>query len=118
MPFRGKNFSKYDFTAFSPSNGVIKAAIGDTIHFSLEVKSRDRKLRISPDAFADSTSYASWPLSAFLQPENEKNNTVYYSYIVEPGREWVHLLYNNDIVIRYHINAVFKTDDDDTIAGK
>lgn len=116
MPFRGKNFSKYEFTTFSPTNGVIEAAIGDTIVFSLQIKSPEKKKRISPDPFADSTSYASWPLSAFLQPENEKNNTVYYSYVVKPGREWVHLVYNNDIVMRYHINANFKNNE--TTAGK
>ncbi|RYZ31046.1 MAG: hypothetical protein EOO10_00520 [Chitinophagaceae bacterium] len=108
MPFRSKNFIKYDFMAFSPSGGVIEAAVGDTISFSLQVKSSERRKRISPDSFVDTASFSTWPLSAFIKPENEKGNDVYYSYIVQPGREWVNLIYNDDVVMRYRVNVVYK----------
>jgi len=116
MPFRSKNFIKYDFTDFSPSNGVIEAAVGDTISFSLQVKNGERKKRISPDSFADTASFSSWPFSAFLKPESEKGNAVLYSYVVESGREWVNLIYNDDVVMRYRINLVDKKIE--TLAGR
>ena len=116
MPFRSKNFIKYDFTAFSPSSGVIDAVVGDTISFSLTVKSSTIKKRISPDSLADTASFSLWPLSAFIKPEKEQGKAVYYTYVVQPGTEWVHLLYNDDVVIRYHINALFKNTE--STAGK
>jgi hypothetical protein len=108
MPFRSKNFIKYDITSFSPSSGLIEAVVGDTLSFSLQLKSAERVKRISPDSFADTASFSKWPFSAFIKPGKEKGNTVYYTYIVEPGREWVHLIFNDDVVIRYRINTLMK----------
>lgn len=108
MPFRSKNFIKYEIASFSPSSGIIEATVGDTISFALQLKNAERVKRISPDSFADTASFSTWPFSTFLKPAKEKENTVYYSYIVEPGREWVHLTYNDDVVIRYHVNVIAK----------
>jgi len=116
MPFRSKNFIKYDITAFFPSTGVIEAVEGDTISFSLQLKSNERVRRISPDSFTDTASFSQWPLSSFIKPETQQGNTVRYSYVVQAGREWVHLIYNDDVVIRYRINVLSKTAE--TVADK
>lgn len=104
MPFRSKNFIKYDIATYTPEIGVIEAAVGDTLSFSLQLKNAERIKRISPDPFIDSASFSAWPASVFVKPFVQKGNTVHYHYQVEPGKEWVHLVFNDDVVIRYRIN--------------
>src|SRR5215203_5022219 len=36
-PFHSKHFYKYGVAAYSPNTGLIEAAIGDTLHFSLQL---------------------------------------------------------------------------------
>ena len=59
---------------------------------------------MAPDPFFDSTVIQFSPSSVFLQPVIEKNKDV-YTFIVETENiEWLHLLYNDDPVLRYKLN--------------
>ena len=116
MPFRSKNFIKYDIAAYFPVTGAIDATVGDTLSFSLQLKNAERVKSISPDPFADSVTISQWPFSTFIRPTVQKGNTVIYQYIAEAGKEWVHLVYNDDVVIRYRLNLLLPQTE--TVAGK
>jgi hypothetical protein len=103
MPFRSKNFYRYDIGGYWPGNGVVEAAVGDTLHFSVQLKDAVRAKQTSPDPFLDTADYTLWPRSAFVKPEQEKAASLSYSYTVQPGVEWVHLLYKDDAVLHYRL---------------
>lgn len=102
-PFHSKNFFRYEIEAYSPGNGVIEAAVGDTIQLSLQLKNSERAKKTGNDPFMDTATFALWPVSSFIKPQAEKKNTVLYTYIVQPTSEWLHLLYNDDVVMHYRI---------------
>ena len=103
MPFRSKNFYRYDIGSYSPGNGVVEATVGDTLRFSVQLKNAERAKQTSSDPFVDTAEYALWPRSAFVKPVDEKAASLSYVYTVEPGVEWVHLLYKDDAVLHYRL---------------
>jgi len=106
MPFRSKNFIKYDIDHFVPTQGIIEAAIGDTLTFLLRLKDMERVKKIGSDPFVDTTTYAFWPLSSFVKPIHESGKEVFYHYIVDPKSEWLHLLFNEDVIMQYRIKII------------
>jgi transglutaminase/protease-like cytokinesis protein 3 len=112
MPFRSKNYSKYDIVKFAPSNGILEAAAGDTITFSLQLNDGERVKKIGADPFVDTSSYAGWPFSAFIKPAAQVRQDVLYTYIVDPKAEWLNLLFNGDVVMRYRIKVKEKKSQD------
>ena len=105
-PFRSKHFYKYGVDNYFPNSGIIEAAVGDTIQLSLQLKDLQKAKRTSNDPFIDTATYSLWPLSSFIKPGGEKNNELFYSFIVQPSLEWLNLLYNDDVVLRYRIKIV------------
>ncbi|MDQ6610673.1 MAG: hypothetical protein M3Y85_12720 [Bacteroidota bacterium] len=103
MPFHSKNFIKYGIASYFPSSGIIEALVGDTLNFSLQLNDIKRAKSTGADPFADTTSFTLWPLSSFVKPVTEKAAVVYYTYVVQPSVEWVHLLYNDDVVLQYRL---------------
>lgn len=103
-PFRYKSFIKYSIHSFIPSGGMIEASIGDTVSLELNIADLMRDFSIGSDPFFDSTALTLTPASVFLKP-SRVSNTVVYTYVVKTGSvEWLHLLYNNDPVLRYRLN--------------
>ena len=115
MPFHSKNFFRYGFSSYFPGTGVIEAAAGDTIQFSLQLKDIKRAKTTGNDPFMDTATFSLWPSSVFIKPQSEKRNTVVYSYIVQPSSGWLHLLYNDDVVMHYRIQVSAKST---SLAGK
>lgn len=105
MPFRSKNFYRYEVGAYSPGSGIVEAAAGDTLRFSLQLKDAARAKRTASDPFADPAGYALWPKSGFAKPADEKSGALSYTYVVEPGVNWVHLLYKDEAVLRYRLKG-------------
>lgn len=104
-PFKCKSYIKYAINDFYPRNGMIEASVGDTVRIELQTYNSERDMRMSSDPFFDSSILTTSPASAFLNPSIESNK-IYYSYIVD-GRdvEWLHLLYNDDMILRYKLNV-------------
>ena len=104
-PFRYKSFVKYSIQSYFPGNGLIEAAIGDTIKIDLQVKYPERDKQISCDPFFDSTIFTHSPSWVFLEPFQTNNKyKLTYSYVVNSkDAEWIHILYNNDLVLRYRL---------------
>lgn len=109
-PFMQKSFYKYSITSFSPRKGVIEAAVGDTIRLELSTANPERDKVISPDMLVDSTIFSESSSWVFLRPAAAhagaiaSNTHQYILPVTKPGIEWVYLLYNEDMVLRYKVN--------------
>lgn len=109
-PFKQKSFLKYNFTSFFPAKGIIEAEEGETIRLELIPADSERDKRISPDMLVDSTLFTQSDAWVFLQPaatgKNGEKDTYLYEYKI-PAREveWLYLMYNDDIVLRYKIKV-------------
>lgn len=102
-PFKYKSFVKYGIVSASPANGTIEVAIGDTVQIELKLKDAAKDSLVAPDAFFDSTIIQLSPASVFLSPAISNNKAI-YTYVVESNDvEWIHLLYNDDPVLRYKL---------------
>ena len=104
-PFLTKNFHRYGFENFSAASGVIEASAGDTLQITLQLKDMQRAKSTGNDPFNDTANFTAWPLSTFLKPAEEKKNSVVYRYVVQPSAEWLHLLFNNDVVLQYRVEV-------------
>ena len=103
-PFRLTAFVKYGITSYAPASGVVEAAVGDTLHFSIDLKGKTA-FDMAPELGADSMQLrgiASWD---FVKPAVIGNQAL-YTYIVPSDQVvWLHLLFNGDIILRYHLNV-------------
>ena len=106
-PFKQKSFSKYKITSFFPSTGIINANLGDTLHFKLEtgdLRGRD----IGSDLDQDPSIFLRSPEWAFVKPMGNKSpsNQYEYTYTIESSNvQWLYLLYNDDLILKYKINV-------------
>jgi len=104
-PYKYSNYIKYSIASYFPSKGKIETAIGDTLRFELTVSNRERDKRIGSDPFFDSTVFAT-PYAAFIEPSLMEDRKVTYQFVVHsPNTEWLHLMYNNDIILRYRLEV-------------
>ena len=115
-PFKQKSFSKYQINSFYPAKGVIETFVGDTIRLKLETGMKETGRNVCPDLLIDSAIFTHSPSWVFLSPDKTKNpssdNEYNYHYTVaSTGVEWLYLLYNNDLVLRYKINVKNKAAD-------
>jgi hypothetical protein len=109
-PFKQKSFVKYHFTSFYPSAGIIETYVGDTIRLSLETDIHELGRNVSPDLLIDSAIFSFSSSWIFLSPDMIEKSSMQsrYNYIypvVSPDIEWIYLLYNDDLVLRYKINV-------------
>jgi hypothetical protein len=109
-PFKQKSFIKYHITSFYPSNGIIETYVGDTIRLSLETDSKELGRNVCPDLLIDSAIFSHSPSWIFLKPELPgqslfQNRYNYIYTVASPDVEWIYLLYNDDLVLRYKINV-------------
>lgn len=103
MPFRSKCYLKYGIDSYFPSNGLLEAEVGDTLSFSVSLKDARRAKAVFPDPFLDSASFVLSPASVFLKPEKEVGDKAYYNFVVDASTQFVHLLFNDDVILRYSI---------------
>jgi Transglutaminase-like superfamily len=109
-PFRHRAYNKYNFISYTPSTGIINAYIGDTISLNLETAIADGR-SISPSELTDTSLYHYSDTWVFLKPESEgvvphlPRKCSYTFTVSSPVTQWVYLLYNDDVVLRYKINV-------------
>lgn len=110
-PFQQKSFRKYSIKSFYPATGIINAAIGDTIRLELATTNAERDKVIASDALIDSTIFSHSDAWVFLRPMQEipgvvsQNRHTYAFAVTRPGVEWLYLMYNEDMVLRYKVNV-------------
>jgi hypothetical protein len=102
-PFKQKSFIKYNIISYRPTTGIIEASLNDTIRIVIETSDADKDRNISSDPFLDTSIYST-PTSALLVPPGPPASRTTYTYVVNaPGVEWLYILYNDDIVLRYKL---------------
>ena len=102
-PFKLTAFIKYGITGYAPSSGVVEASLGDTLQFKFDVKG-NTEVKMAPELTADSMLLSGVAAWAFVQPA-VTGNQVQYSFAVQSETiEWIHLVYNNDVILRYKLN--------------
>jgi transglutaminase/protease-like cytokinesis protein 3 len=102
-PFKQKTFLKYSIAAYRPAGGVLEANLGDTVQLELDISDPEKDKRIGSDPFLDTSSFTT-TRSALLVPSANGNNRISYSYIVTSVQvEWLYVLYNNDVILRYRL---------------
>lgn len=108
-PFRQRSFAKYKISNYAPAKGVIDANEGDTLQFVLESHNIRADGQISPDPFLDTALYNT-ATTALLVPNMVKGNTTLYTYYVNSHTvQWLYVLYNDDLVLRYRLQVSKKT---------
>jgi transglutaminase/protease-like cytokinesis protein 3 len=102
-PFRQRAFIKYKIEQYSPATGMIEAKIGDTLQFQLFTTDRKADENISANPFLDQSLYSS-SQSALIKPLSSKGNLIQYNYtVISSSVQWIYLLYNEDLILRYRI---------------
>lgn len=106
-PFKQRSFIKYDITDYYPSRGIIDARVGDTLHLEIEMGNARWARSVISDSLWDSAALVHTPVYSFVQPDGPvRNNKVTYTVPVNSDAlEWIHLMYNNDAVLRYRVNV-------------
>lgn len=102
-PFRYKSFVKYGIEGFSPSCGTVEARVGDTLRFSIDTRSHQKNAVISSDPFFDSTLLIATRTHVLLPPDRRGGGTGWTYVLKDPAVEWISLLYNGDLVLRYRV---------------
>lgn len=105
-PFKQRSFVKYKINSYAPGTGIIEAAVGDTLQFELTTTDAPYDRQISSDPFLDTSLYQTDKSALLVAKEGVMPRTS-YSYIVDrPTVEWIYILYNDDLVLRYRLNVV------------
>jgi transglutaminase/protease-like cytokinesis protein 3 len=102
-PFKQKSFTKYRISSYKPSGGVIEANIGDTIQVELETADIYNDRNISSDPFLDISLYATTTSALLLPPGMINKKTIYTYCVTSPDIQWLYILYNDDVVLRYKL---------------
>jgi transglutaminase/protease-like cytokinesis protein 3 len=103
-PFKQKSFSKYGITSYSPETGIIEVNQGDTLFIGLQTANAQKDRQISSDPFLDTAIYTT-AISALLVPVIE-GQKISYTYIADrPTVQWLYILYNDDIILRYKLKV-------------
>ena len=104
-PFKQPAFN-YRIISYSPSKGVINAAVGDTIKISLETTDDKKDLSLLDVSSIDSSDIAIADSSAKADKNfTIKNNRITAQYIVNnQNAQWLQVIYNREVVLRYKLN--------------
>lgn len=120
-PFIHKSYFKYAIQSFFPKKGILEPALGDTLYFEVASSNSANDHKISPDYLVDSSLFSFSENWIFLtpgdiQPDQPGALRRYQLPITRPGIEWVYLLYNGDMVLRYRIKVKSAKEEEKTLA--
>lgn len=102
-PFHPTAFIKYGIGSYAPERGVIEAAVGDTLQFRLDLKG-SADFNMAPEPESDSMLQSRLPNWDFVEPAFV-GRQVFYTYVVPSDEvEWIHLVFNKDVILRYRLN--------------
>jgi hypothetical protein len=104
-PFKPSGFMRNHITAFQPAQGIIEAQPGDTLWFELQPGDVNQSMRVVDTNEVDSLllSQVNWWLYP-AEPTFVEGAKVKMRYIVPAtGVKWLHIIYNNSVVLRYRL---------------
>ena len=104
-PFKHSAFSKYSILSFSPAKGVIEATVGDTIKVELTLADIVNR-QIAPDTLKEDLDIlpAAYALDILQPLVNDKKKISYAYAISSKDIEWLNIVYNEDVILRYKLN--------------
>jgi transglutaminase-like putative cysteine protease len=105
-PFKPMGFYKYGIRSFIPATGIVEAMPGDTLRLLLSADPM-RLVRMAPSSTPDTVLQITPDNHAFLtKPVIVSTGQLLYTYIVpDTVPEWVNLVYNEDVVLRYRVKG-------------
>lgn len=108
-PFKMNAFIKNKIVSYKPQSGIINASPGDTIQIELETENGEKRLNVVDTPYVDSAVIA----MAFLPDSSQKctvsGNRVFCKYIItSPFVEWLNVVFNDDVIMRYKLNIKSK----------
>jgi transglutaminase/protease-like cytokinesis protein 3 len=105
-PFKTSNFNRNYISSFKPENGIIEAAVGDSIVFELETNRPKRNLWVIDIPYVDSNSIWVMQCCGVGKPVNMINgNKVTYTYkVTKDNVEWLNIIYDDELIMRYKLN--------------
>jgi len=107
-PYKSRSFAKYRINRYAPQTGIIEAAVGDTVEIILETGDplADSKMAADTITAFDSVLQKINPSLAFIEPlatDKNKQRLRYTFYVADNSKEWLHIVYNHDTVLRYRL---------------
>lgn len=102
-PFKPSAFLKYKIAAYKPGAGIIKARVGDTVSIDLELAEAHLMKPMAANYLSDFFPFSK-PLSwiSLKQAATISRNKLRYTFVVpKEVVDWVDIIYNNDVVLRY-----------------
>ncbi len=110
-PFKQTSFNKYQITSYSPSIGIINTFVGDTITLELKTSLSEGRV-ISPSLISNPDSLTFSDAVVLLRPDEMSDQAFLmprhckYTFNVNSDKiQWLYLIYNDDLVLRYKINV-------------
>lgn len=103
-PYRQRAYIKYDITGFEPAQGILEANTGDTVRIVLWIGDAAHDRTIAADTSAPDSAAAVGPqVVVNVYGKVEKGRVMYELPVLSPETEWVQVIYNGDIVLRYKL---------------
>lgn len=109
-PFKQKSFSKYKISSYFPQKGIIEASLGDTMY--VEINSNDYRYdrQISSDPFLDTSLFQIGKAALAIPVDGVHPKTTYFYVVNRREVEWLYVLYNDDLILRYRIKVRNKSE--------
>lgn len=106
-PFQFPIFQKYFISSVMPASGIINARLGDSIVFELTTRYPNKKLWVSDFEHIDSASVVLLQCCGISLPENTvAGNKVRFTFHLNRPTEWLHVIYDDEIILRYRVNLL------------
>jgi transglutaminase/protease-like cytokinesis protein 3 len=102
-PFKQKSFIKYNIISYKPVKGIIEADLNDTVQIVLETSDFVKDRNISSDPFLDTSIYSTARSALLVAPGMISSKTIYTYHVTTATIQWLYILYNDDIVLRYKL---------------
>lgn len=105
-PFRQAAFDHYKINTYLPARGIINASVGDTIKIELQTDDENKRLCVIDNPVTDSLTIATADsISSINKTAKTSGNKIKCSYIAtSESAQWLQVIYNGDIVLRYKLN--------------
>ncbi|MBG9376185.1 hypothetical protein I5907_08060 [Panacibacter sp. DH6] len=106
-PFKTTAFNRFYIKSFSPAAGIINARPGDSITFEIEAE-RPETIWVSDIRYTDSNTVKLMQCCGASKPVNKRSGKkVSYTYqVFSPGVEWLHIIFDDEIILRYKLNII------------
>ncbi|HEY1115483.1 MAG TPA: hypothetical protein VGE66_18075, partial [Chitinophagaceae bacterium] len=104
-PYKSSQFVKNRIRTFSPSRGVIEAAVGDEVKIVLNRTDIDTN-REEPDPLYTDTLLAQAGKLVNLHPEVAGAKLTYRFPVTSDTVEWINIIYRNELVMRYRLDIL------------